>query len=60
MVTWTSPWREDVQGEHVCTVKELVTEQRLQVLITRMIPCADAVLDEVEELKEMVTRIQGQ
>lgn len=40
------------------TVDELVTGQELQVHVTRMILYADAVLNVVGELKEVVPRIQ--
>lgn len=60
VVTWTGPWRMVVQGEHVCTVEDLVTEQRFQVHPARRIPYSNASSDVAEELKGVIAPIRGQ
>lgn len=49
-----------MQGEHVCTVEDSVTELWFQVHNARMRPYADASKDVTEELMEMMARIQGE
>lgn len=58
-VIWTGSWRVVMQGEHVCTVDDQGTGQRLLVHAARMRPYADTSSDATKQLKTVIARTHG-